>query len=251
MDSTFNSGLIKNEIGISDTFSIVSGLAGQQQYYWRVRASNAGGTGDFSDHFAFTTGFPVAPILVYPTNNTAEIPIDPIFSWNAVDSAASYQLQVAKGINFSSTSIVFDSSGIVDTTYSGIVLENNRLFFWRVNATNSIDTGNWSETFKFKTIPSTDVAVYHEQPDDYKLYPNHPNPFNMTTIISFDIPEQIHVTLKIYDGLGREIATVVDAMLERGHHEVLFGNRNLPSGIYLYRLMAGGMILTGKMLLLK
>ena len=73
----------------------------------------------------------------------------------------------------------------------------------------------------------------------------------MTTIISFDIPEQIHVTLKIYDGLGREIATVVDDMLERGHHEVLFGDRYLPSGIYLYRLMTGGMILTSKMLLIK
>ena len=73
----------------------------------------------------------------------------------------------------------------------------------------------------------------------------------MTTVISFDIPEQVHVTLKIYDGLGREIDTIVDQVLERGHHEVLFGERNLPSGIYLYRLMAGRTILTGKMLMLK
>jgi uncharacterized lipoprotein YddW (UPF0748 family) len=251
MDSTFTREMNWDETGISDTFKLVIGLAGQQRYYWRVRASNAGGTGDFSDHFAFTTGFPVAPLLVYPNNNTSEIPIDPIFTWNAVVSATSYQLQVARSINFAPTSMVFDSSGIVDTTYSGVVLENNRLFFWRVNATNSIDTGNWSETFKFKTVPSTDVAVYHELPNDYKLYPNYPNPFNMTTIISFDIPEQSHVTLKIYDGLGREIATVVDDMLERGHHEVLFGGRYLPSGIYLYRLKGAGTILTGKMLMLK
>jgi len=216
-----------------------------------VNASNAGGTGDFSDHFVFTTGFPVAPMLVYPTNNKSEIPIDPIFTWNAVQSATSYQLQLARSINFAPTSMVLDSSGIIDTTCSGIVLENNRFFFWRVNATNSIGTGNWSVTFKFKTAPSSEVADFRELPHDYKLYPNYPNPFNAVTTISFDIPKHSHVIIKIYDGLGREIATLVDEVLERGHYEVLFGDRNLPSGIYLCRLKAGGMILTGKMLLLK
>ena len=251
VDSTFCSELIWDESGIVDTFLTISALEGQRTYYWRVGASNAGGTGDFSDYRSFTTGFPTAPILVYPADNEENIPIEPTFTWNSLDEASSYRLQIATRIIFGTSSTVFDSSGIVDTTFSAITLDDNRFYFWRVSAANSVGTGNWSEIFKLKTIDMTHIAQTLKPPVEYKLYQNYPNPFNMTTIISFDIPEQSHVILKIYDGLGREITTIVDKMLDRGHHEVLFGERELPSGIYLCRLMAGGMILTSKMLLIK
>ncbi len=251
IDSTFSSQLNWDESGIVDTFGIVSELEGQQTYYWRVSASNAGGTGDFSEHRSFTTGFPTAPILVYPANNEENIPIEPTFTWNSLEEASSYQLQLATRMTFGTPCMVIDTSVIADTTFSGITLESNTFYFWRVNATNSIGTGNWSEIFKFKTIDITFVVETHNPPVEYKLHQNFPNPFNAMTIIPFDIPQTNHVVLKVYDVLGREAATIVDQSFEKGHHEVIFDGYNFSSGVYFYRLLINNQIFTGKMILLK
>ena len=80
---------------------------------------------------------------------------------------------------------------------------------------------------------------------------NFPNPFNPTTEISFMIPEDQHVTLNIYDMLGRKVATLVDGPKSAGVHSVLFDANRLASGIYLYRLQAGSLIQVNKMILTK
>jgi len=80
--------------------------------------------------------------------------------------------------------------------------------------------------------------------DNYALYQNYPNPFNPTTKINYQIPEISFVTLKVYDVLGNEIATLVNEEKPAGSYEVEFNSRGLiyqtlPSGIYFYRLQAG------------
>jgi len=86
---------------------------------------------------------------------------------------------------------------------------------------------------------------------EYKLFNNYPNPFNPTTIIAFELPEQTIVTLKVYDILGREVAVLVNEKLESGKHEVEFRADNLASGLYIYNLTAGNYSQSHKMLLLK
>jgi len=95
----------------------------------------------------------------------------------------------------------------------------------------------------------------------YNLYQNYPNPFNPTTAISFQLPSQSSVTLKVYDVLGNEVATLVNEEKPAGSYEVEFsaiggsgfgGHAwNLPSGVYLYQLKAGSYLETKKMVLLK
>ncbi|MDZ7626437.1 MAG: T9SS type A sorting domain-containing protein [Ignavibacteriaceae bacterium] len=94
--------------------------------------------------------------------------------------------------------------------------------------------------------------------DDFQLYQNYPNPFNPTTKIKFTIPyiethrdASLHVTLKVYDILGNEIATLVNEEKLSGTYEIEFNATGLPSGIYFYQLKTDSFIQTRKMVYLK
>ncbi|HSW56200.1 MAG TPA: T9SS type A sorting domain-containing protein [Ignavibacteriaceae bacterium] len=88
-------------------------------------------------------------------------------------------------------------------------------------------------------------------PKEFKLEQNYPNPFNPTTTIQYQLPQDARVTLKIYDILGSEVATLVNEEQEAGYKEVQFNGSNIASGMYVYRLQAGDYISTKKMMLLK
>jgi hypothetical protein len=91
------------------------------------------------------------------------------------------------------------------------------------------------------TIITPTKETVAEVPDAYTLYQNYPNPFNPTTMIDFDLPEQAFVTLKIYNMLGQEIATLVDnELMDDGTQELEFDASGLSSGVYFYRLVAQG-----------
>jgi len=85
----------------------------------------------------------------------------------------------------------------------------------------------------------------------YSLSNNYPNPFNPITTITYQIPELSFVTLKVYDVLGSELATLVNKEKPVGSYEVEFDATGLPSGIYFYKVQAGNYVETKKMVLLK
>ena len=88
-------------------------------------------------------------------------------------------------------------------------------------------------------------------PSGYSLKQNYPNPFNPSTTISWQSPTSSHQTLKIYDLLGNEVATLVDEFLPTGTYKVSFDASGLSSGVYFYKLQSGKFVETKKMLLLK
>ena len=88
-------------------------------------------------------------------------------------------------------------------------------------------------------------------PAAFSLSQNHPNPFNPTTTINYDIPARSYVTLVVYDILGRRVETLVNGEKQPGHYEATFGASRLPSGVYLYRLQAGSFTSVRKMILVK
>lgn len=95
------------------------------------------------------------------------------------------------------------------------------------------------------------VAAVEEVPTEFSLEPNYPNPFNPSTSISFKLPESAHVTLVVYDVMGREVSRLVDRTMEAGTHSVAFEASDLASGLYIYQMHAGRFSQTRTMLLLK
>lgn len=87
--------------------------------------------------------------------------------------------------------------------------------------------------------------------DDFTLAQNYPNPFNPITTIQYSIPQRSNVTLKVYDVLGNEVATLVNEEKEKGIHTINFDASKLSSGVYFYKLQAGSFFQTKKMILVK
>ena len=102
-----------------------------------------------------------------------------------------------------------------------------------------------------------DVKENSSSPKSFKLEQNYPNPFNPSTKISWQTPVAGYQTLKVYDILGNEIATLVNEYKPAGSYEITFNasdNQNyasLPSGFYIYQLKVGHYIQIRKMILLK
>jgi uncharacterized repeat protein (TIGR01451 family) len=94
-------------------------------------------------------------------------------------------------------------------------------------------------------------AINTVVPTSFALDQNYPNPFNPQTTIPFDLSETTHVTMAVYDLLGREVGRLVDGMLQAGQHQVTWDASDNPSGTYLVRLEAAGQTMMRTMILLK
>ncbi len=104
----------------------------------------------------------------------------------------------------------------------------------------------------YRTVLSTAVGSEPEiPPASTVLGQNYPNPFNPSTTIRYHIPEQRHITLKLYDLLGREMATLVDRVEAPGDKFITLQAGNIPSGVYYYRLRAGNFIGTRKLIVIR
>jgi uncharacterized protein (TIGR02145 family) len=117
----------------------------------------------------------------------------------------------------------------------------------KVAAKNS--SSDFSITVRKKNAVSNEIST--EVPQALTLHQNYPNPFNPSTQITFEVPNQTKVRLAVYDLLGREVAILIDEVRPAGNYEVTFDASSLPSGMYVYRLSAGGQILTQQMTLIK
>ncbi len=107
----------------------------------------------------------------------------------------------------------------------------------------------WSKKVNDDLVRVTDIGA--SPPTSFMLYQSYPNPFNPATVISYQLPAVSRVALKVFDILGREIATLVDARENAGYHEVKFDGSRLASGVYFVRLTAGTFSATRKVLLMK
>ena len=106
-----------------------------------------------------------------------------------------------------------------------------------------------NKIFLNQTITGIDDVSFN--PTKFNLFQNYPNPFNPTTKISYQIFKRGFVSLKIFDVLGNEIATLVSEEKTAGEYEVNFSGLSLSTGIYFYRLQSGGYSITKKMTLVK
>jgi hypothetical protein len=100
-------------------------------------------------------------------------------------------------------------------------------------------------------LSTTSVGTVSETPLNYALHQNYPNPFNPVTTIKYQMPDAGIVTLKIFDVLGREVATLVDEQKQPGKYDVQWNASSNSSGLYFYRIQTEKFVETKKMILLK
>jgi aminopeptidase N len=111
-----------------------------------------------------------------------------------------------------------------------------------------LDPNNWLLKIVLSIVSEVKEETY---PSEFLLSQNYPNPFNPSTVISYQLPVSGDVTLKIFDIIGNEIATLVDEHNQAGKYEIEFDASNIPSGVYLYQLKTQNFVKTKKMLLIK
>ncbi len=101
------------------------------------------------------------------------------------------------------------------------------------------------------TFEEVEALVEEELPTEYSLSQNYPNPFNPSTTIKFALKAPGHTTVKVFDILGREVATLIDKEMAAGRYDIEFHNVTLSSGVYFYTIKSGEFTSTKKMILMK
>lgn len=148
--------------------------------------------------------------------------------------------------NFALPVLVDNGTGIQGVTH---LLSDDGEFI-PFNLTIGDNYGIWN-----RIVLAQEVVVSNESisdiPGDFHLEQNYPNPFNPSTNIIFNIPSAGDVQLEVYNAIGRKVATLVNAKLPAGQHEVAWNAGSMASGIYLYKLKTGNFSQTRKMILMK
>ncbi len=120
----------------------------------------------------------------------------------------------------------------------------------------NVETGKYAYRLKQLDFNGTSsysniVEVEVKVPNKFALSQNYPNPFNPTTTISYEIAKEVNVSLKVYDAIGNQVATLVNETKPAGTYEVIFDASNLSNGVYFYEIKAGNFTVTKKLILMK
>ncbi len=117
------------------------------------------------------------------------------------------------------------------------------------DASHTLNAGFWAQTGVL--ITGLEQIEKDILPASFRLEQNYPNPFNPTTTIHFALPKRAQITIKLFDLLGREIATLVEDKLNGGVHQINFEAAGLPSGLYFYTMKTSGFSASKKLTILK
>lgn len=127
--------------------------------------------------------------------------------------------------------------------------DGEKLAYWLLNP---VAIQSWAESYSTQAVKPEIV----EPPKNYRLYQNYPNPFNSSTVISYALPENQHVTLKIYDNNGRVVSQLANNVFKAGVHHIRWDgtddrNRSVASGVYFYEFQAKDYASVKKLILLR
>ena len=156
-------------------------------------------------------------------------------SWNYIGSEATRNYFVDNAVN---------ANVLSDTYYYKIRVKDTQDKF-SVYSNEASIKGLMAKYAEEQEISSIEI------PTEYSIAQNYPNPFNPSTTITYQIPQNGYVTLKVYNSLGQEVSELVNRYLGAGSYTATFDATNSPSGIYFYKLQSGNFTKVNKMMLLK
>ena len=222
------SSFVVNLTGITTTSYTVTGLAENTTYYWRVNASNAGGTSAWTDMPSFTTlpGVPSIPALIAPASGATGIAIPATLSWYAVSGAASYGLQVSTSSVFST--FVVNLTSITATSYAVSGLNRSTTYWWRVNATNSGGTSAWA-TSGFTTAAPVKSTTARPTPAASPTI----TAFIQGSSLRYEVLGESKVGVTVFDLNGRRLFGIEEELRPAGSYEVQWPANMQRSGNFV------------------
>ena len=196
----------------------------------------------------------IGSFLTTDTTITADEWYHVVYTYDMEDSLAISQLRNAQDsvIDQKTLELQGPANATTGPLYIGGTPSNDQYFNGMVD---EVRLYNYvPEEYQDIMVDTTTTDIEEDRtalPEQVTLSENYPNPFNPTTRINYSLPQAGDVQLKVYNMLGREVATLVDGRKASGRHEIEFNARDLASGMYFYRLQADNTTITRKMLLVK
>ncbi|MBW7873455.1 MAG: DUF4082 domain-containing protein [Ignavibacteria bacterium] len=238
---------------ITETGYNLTGLDLGASYYWKVKAFDDNSESDWSEVASFVVwsgSWVVVPRPGSPAQGVYISSSAPTLTWflpTAGNAVTGYEVQWSNNPNFTNAT----SQQITSTNFALGNLNAYNTVYWRVRSKNDNgDYSDYSATASF--VPTSPNSISEpEVPTTFELSQNYPNPFNPSTVISFSVPKEAFVTLKVYDITGTLVKTLVSENKVIGFYNVTFDASSLVSGVYFYRLEAGDVAISKKMMLLK
>ena len=237
-EDQFTASLTDETNIINNSFN-QSGLAFERQYFWRVAAVINGQTSDWSDVWSFyifeeeeeevTIGIPV---LSSPQNASEGNETDIILSWESVENATSYNVELTDSENFpEGSSIMEEKTNQLQASYSG--LENDKSYWWRVNAENSEVLGEWSEPWFFKTKETTSIDELDLGNVSFKI---SPVPTNGLLYVNYNSKISNEFDISIYNIEGEK--QIENTYMITGNSVISLNVSELNAGVYFIRFIS-------------
>lgn len=248
---SFFTQLVFNDSSITINSTVVQ-IQSKTRYFWRVRAKNNAGWGQYSQIWNFTTAaaIPEPPVLHSPPKGASGIKIPVLLKWFSSTEAETYTIIIATDSNFINAIV---NVSVSDTFLTVSELQTNEKYFWKVYANNLSGTSNASESWYFTTL-STTVRDQNFLPEKLTLHQNYPNPFNSITKISYQLPADSFTKFLIYNSNGQRILDYDMGYQKAGSYQIVLdfstiklGGANIPSGIYFYELIVNQNSIVRKM----
>lgn len=170
--------------------------------------------------------------LSHPANETEDVPLSPVLTWQDFGGYETYDIQVAMDSSFSNVIVETSNHEGLEWDPSEI-LDELTTYYWRVRGIGADETGPWSPIWSFKTTTTTGIEDSDMMMDGIRLLPNYPNPFNPTTEIGYQVSEFGRIQITVHNLLGQRVAIVYDGFQTPGQHSVTFDASHLPSGVYM------------------
>ncbi len=219
-------------------------LSPNTKYYWRARASTAGGDSPYSEFWTFTTSDELPKLLgQLPEDKTEEVALTPLFKWDFSQSANSFNLQIATDETFSN--IVYNNNKITNNNFflDDYTLESGVWFFWRVNMTTPQGVSPWSDVLSFKTVGGGSV----EYMSDYNQFTIAvPNPAYDITTIKFILSDAELINIKIFNLNGTLVKSIEHFNANIGENRIAVSLNGFSSGVYYYQLHTKNSVYTNK-----
>lgn len=219
----------------STSYKSTDTLPAGADLFWRVRAKDVNGTYDWTSAIPFT----VMPLtskvqILSPSNGEEYISQRPLFIWNKVPLAKTYNLQISKFANFSE--LDYNKSDISDSSFKVFSprLDTATIYFWRVAGMNDGGRGAWSEVFTFNTnvVPS----VIEHLISELKVYPI---PAKTFLNIEMTLKEDVSLIFTLFDERGKTLVAYPEIHNKVGSFIKTIETKDLPSGFYTLEIKSG------------